>query len=138
MRKVRAYNPHAGGKKIPPASQERIRHRILAHAEKNYSGKFHKIDVRFKNQFCYIDAYREPVVFEPHNEKLFGPREQYIEALRSSPTHLVRLRFFGDEEAWSLAFYTYSNEKYEPCAFENGSWTGTPEQAFDIGSVYLD
>lgn len=53
------------------------------------------------------------------------------------PLHLCRLRYFRDEEAWSLAFYTYSHEKYEPCLFGNGSWHGTPEEAFEIGAMHL-
>jgi hypothetical protein len=36
-----------------------------------------------------------------------------------------------------LAFYTYSHERYEPCAFADGSFHGTLEDAFDIGAVYL-
>lgn len=57
--------------------------------------------------------------------------------LRHTPTHLCRLRYFGDENAWSMAFYTYSNEKYEPCYFGNGTFYGTPEEAFDVSSGYL-
>jgi hypothetical protein len=51
--------------------------------------------------------------------------------------HLCRLRYFGDENGWSLAFYTYSNERYEPCTFGDGKFHGTPERAFDIGARYL-
>jgi hypothetical protein len=36
-----------------------------------------------------------------------------------------------------MAFYTYSNEKYEPCLFNNGTFEGTPEEAFDTAAVYL-
>jgi len=36
-----------------------------------------------------------------------------------------------------MAFYTYSNEKYEPCVFINGSFHGTPEEAFETAAVYL-
>ncbi|PYO57360.1 MAG: hypothetical protein DMD83_09565 [Candidatus Rokuibacteriota bacterium] len=36
-----------------------------------------------------------------------------------------------------MAFYTYSNERYEPCTFPNGTFHGTPEEAFDVGAVYL-
>jgi hypothetical protein len=36
-----------------------------------------------------------------------------------------------------MAFYTYSNERYEPCAFPNGTFHGTPEEAFEVGAVYL-
>jgi hypothetical protein len=28
--------------------------------------------------------------------------------------------------------------KYEPSFFDSGSWTGTPEEGFEIGAVYLD
>ncbi len=50
--------------------------------------------------------------------------------------HLCRMRYFGPDD-WSLAFYTYSNEKYEPCVFHSGDWFGTPEEAFEIGATYL-
>ena len=43
-------------------------------------------------------------------------REERIAELHEIPTHLCRLRYFGDEDRWSMAFYTYSHEKYEPCA----------------------
>jgi len=36
-----------------------------------------------------------------------------------------------------MAFYTYSNEKYEPCFFNNGTFQGTPEESFDTAAVYL-
>lgn len=64
-------------------------------------------------------------------------REEYCERLRSTPVHLCRLRYLGRDDAWSMDFYTYSNERYEPCSFGNGSAIGTPEQAFAIGSAYL-
>ena len=58
--------------------------------------------------------------------------------MRSMPMHLCRLRYFGDEEAWGLAFYTHSNERYELCVFPStGSFLGTVEEAFDVGAVYL-
>jgi len=38
---------------------------------------------------------------------------------------------------WSLSFYTYSHERYEPCSYPNGEEFGTVEQAFDVGAVYL-
>jgi hypothetical protein len=54
------------------------------------------------------------------------------------PWHLFRLRYFGNQDRWSLAFYTYSHERYEACAFPDGSFEGTPEDAFDVGAVYLE
>jgi len=133
------YDPHSGGVKIPKAVQERTRFRIITYAEKNFSGKFARIDVRFRGALCYVDAYTEPYVskeFDPN--ELGETREEYIERLRSFPTHLCRLRYFGDEDRWTLAFFTYSNEKYEPSVFNNGSFHGTPEEAFETSSVYLE
>ena len=65
------------------------------------------------------------------------PLREILERLRNTPTHLCRLRYFGDENAWSLAFYTYSHNRYEPSVFDNGTFHGTPEEAFDVGAVYL-
>jgi hypothetical protein len=138
MRKIWVYDPQSGGKKIPETIKLRITQRILAHAEKNYAGKYNRIDVRFSGKFCYIDAYVEPYVPKKFNSKMFGEsREEYIKRLRDTPTHLCRLRFFGDENRWSMAFYTYSHERYEPCIFRTGDWQGTPEEALDTSSVYL-
>ena len=138
-RKMWVYDPQSGGVKIPPQVQPRIRQRILEHAEKHYAGKYSRIDVRFRRQFCYVDAYTEPYVPEDYDAKLFGQsREERIERLRNTPTHLCRLRYFSDDDRWSMAFYTYSHEAYEPCVFDNGSWHGTPEEAFDTSAVYLN
>ena len=134
MRKVWVFNPHAGGKKIPPATQDAVRKRILEHAERNYAGKYIRIDVRFKGALCYIDAYQEPCVGKDHPTACHGEtREEYVERLRNTPTHLCRLRHF-DNDRWSLAFYTYTHERYEPCIFPTGEWFGTPEEAFDVGA----
>lgn len=137
-RKVWVRDPHRGGVKIPPALHERVRRRIVAYAEKHYAGKFTRIDVRFRGALCYIDAYTEPAAPSKALLKITGEsREEYLERLRNSPTHLCRLRYFGKEESWSMAFYTYSNEKYEPSFFNNGTFFGTPEEAFQTSAVYL-
>ena len=138
MRKMWVYDPQSGGKVIPEVIKPRIIQRILAFAEKNYAGKYNRIEVRFLGKFCYIDAFSEPYVPKNFNSELFGEsREEHIERLRNTPTHLCRLRFFGVENRWSMAFYTYSHEKYEPCIFNTGNWQGTPEEAFDTSAVYL-
>jgi hypothetical protein len=138
MKKVWMKDPHSGGKKIPEAIKTIVRNRILTHAEKNYAGKYRSIDIRFKGAFVYIDAYTEPDIdlqrsFVPGGET----REQYLERLRNFPTHLCRLRYF-ELERWSVAFFTYSHEKYEPSILPSGKWIGTPEEGFDIGGVYLE
>ena len=135
--KTWVFDPQSGGKPIPASTQNLVRQRILAHAQKHYAGKFARIDVRFHGSLCYIDAYKDA---PPDSEQLAKlcrvSLEEYVEGYRNTPTHLVRLRHF-DLERWSLAFYTYSNERYEPCVYPHGSWFGTVEQAFDVGAFYL-
>jgi hypothetical protein len=137
--KMWANDPQSGGIRVPQKIQPRIRQRILDHAEKHHAGKYNRIDLRFRGQFCYIDAYIEPYVPGDYDPLLFREsREEHLERLRNTPTHLCRLRYFGEEDRWSMAFYTYSHEAYEPCVFDKGSWHGTPEEAFDTCAVYLN
>jgi hypothetical protein len=139
MTKIWVKDPHSGGVKIPEKMKEKIKNRIERYAEKNYSGKYTRIDVRFKGYFCYVDAYTEPFVPEDYDPQLFREtREQHIERLRNTPIHLCRLRYKGDEEQWTMAFYTYSHNKYEPSVFDHGGFYGTPEEAFQTSAIYLD
>lgn len=110
------YNPQAGGTKIPEWMHAEIRERILKHGKKLYPKSPSRLDIKFKGHFCYIDAY------EPGSK---------------DPMHLCRLRYFAGHNEWSMAFYTYSNERYEPCFLHNGEWCGTVEEAFETGSNYL-
>lgn len=131
-------SPHAGGSSIPPSVQQEVRLRVLAHASKNYAGRFSRIDVRFRGRFCYLDAYREPDRPPKALLRALGETEkQYCERLRASPVHLCRLRYFAGLGRWSVAFYTYSHERYEPTVFPNGELFGTPEEALDLCAVYL-
>ena len=138
MRRSWVYTPHSGGKRVSPSDQEQTRSRIFAYAEEHYAGKFTRIDVRFRGQFCYVDAYVEPYIPENYNETRYREtREGHAERLRNTPIHLCRLRYFGNKDSWSMAFFAYSSEKYEPCLFHNGRWSGTPEEAFEVSAVYL-
>ncbi len=132
------YDPHSGGVKVPEIVKERTKVRILSYAEKNYSGKYTRLDIRFRQQFCYIDAYVEPNIPDDFPPKDFPEsRDEYIARVSNTPLHLCRIRYFNDEDKWSLAFYTYSHEKYEPSVFHSGSFHGTPEEAFEVGATYL-
>jgi hypothetical protein len=132
------FNPHAGGKTIPPDVRARTERRIRAYADKRYTGKFTRLDVRFRGALCYIDAYTDPPEPSPALLKMRGEtRQQYLDRLRSLPLHLCRLRYNGREDAWTVAFYTYSHERYEPSIFPNGTFYGTPEEAFELSAVYL-
>lgn len=134
-----SFDPNSGGIKIPPSVQQDVEKRILAIAEKEFKGKYTRIDIRFRSQFCYIDAYTEPVLSEGWPpENWHESREEYAKRLRNTPTHLCRLRYFGNDE-WGFAFYTYSHEKYELSVYDDGDFFGTPERAFLISAgVYLN
>jgi len=87
------------------------------------------LGIRFHGALCYVDAYVEP---EPPSRGLLRvlgeTRQEYFERVREVPLHLCRLRYFGGRKMWSMAFYTYSNERYELCTFPNGTFYGTPEK----------
>lgn len=106
------HDPQSGGVPIPQRVQQETQKRLMEHTQKTRPEL--KLVIRFKNHFCYIDAYQ--------------PGESVV-------THLCRLRYFIN--GWSLAFYTYSHEKYEPCIFPSGEWKGTPEEGFNASVVFL-
>ena len=56
------FDPNSGGIKIPPTVQSKVKKRIQAVAENEFKGKYTRLEIRFKSQFCYIDAYTEPVL----------------------------------------------------------------------------
>jgi len=131
------FNPHAGGLKISSSKQWEVRQRIERYAASKYAGRYNRLDIRFRGALCYVDAFTEPEPPSPSLLKATGEtKEQFVERLRSVPTRLGRLRYLGGDR-WSYAFYTYSNERYEPTIFPTGDWFGTPEEAFDIGATYL-
>ena len=133
------FDPDSGGKKIPETVKRDIEQRINAVANEQFSGRYKRLDIRFRGQFCYIDAYTEPRISEnwpPPNWP--ETREEYLERMRNTPVHLCRLRCFGNDR-WGFAFYTYSNEKYELSMYPNGQFIGTPEEAFLTSAmVYLN
>ena len=134
------FDPDSGGVKIPDTVKRRTEQRIRAYAEQHFAGKYTRLDIRFRGQFCYIDAYTEPILRDGWPPDDWPEtREEYVERLRNTPTHLCRLRYFGGEERWGFAFYTYSNEKYTLAMYDDGDFFGTPEDAFRISaSLYLN
>lgn len=63
-------------------------------------------------------------------------REEHIERMRNTPIHLFRLRYYGDEDEWGLAFYSYAHNKYETSVFPNGAFFGTPELALETSAGF--
>jgi hypothetical protein len=132
-----AFNPDSGGVKIPEQKKREVKQRIERFAAENYAGQYTRLDIRFRGQFCYVDAYTEPDVSDGWAPDDWPEtREDMIERLRSTPIHLCRLRYFGGDN-WGFAFYAYSSEKYELAVFPNGSFRGKPEEAFAASSIYL-
>ncbi|MGA2590370.1 MAG: hypothetical protein ABSH32_10675 [Bryobacteraceae bacterium] len=134
---VWAHRRSAGAKGIPPAVQARTERRILDYAAEHYAGRFTRIDVRFRGAICYIDAYTEPGVPDGYRPPAGKTREEWLQHLRDTPHHLCRIRYFGNEDRWSFAFYTYAHEKYEPSFLLSGANQGAPEEAFATSALFL-
>jgi hypothetical protein len=132
------FDPNSGGVRIKENVKRRLEKRIIRYAESNLAGRYTRLDIRFRAQFCYVDAYTEP---EPPdndwNSRGFQEtREEYLERQRNIPYHLFRLRYFGDEERWGLAFYSYAHNKYELSVFPSGEFFGTPEIALQTAADF--
>ena len=55
-KKVWGFDPHSGGEKIPDTIKDSVRKRIEDFAAEHYQGLYAHLDIRFKGQFCYVDA----------------------------------------------------------------------------------
>jgi hypothetical protein len=110
------YNPQSGGCKIQEKHHEKFRHQAEVFSKTRPWSSTYQIILRFKSQFCYLDALKKGEV---------------------SAFPIGRLRYFRDN-VWSLAFYAYSSEAYEPCLFNSGEWEGTLEEGISACEVYLD
>lgn len=109
------YNPHTGGNKIPPLEHDRIRKEAIDFAQTRQWSNHTSLVLRFRGQFCYIDT------------------------LKSDEEHqmpLCRLRYVSGK-LWSLALYTYSNERYEACILNDGKHTGTLAQAILVCEPFI-
>ena len=131
------FDPDSGGTRIPDPVKHRVEERIRRYAEQHFADRYTRLDIRFRGQFCYVDAYAEPEPLGPNWPPPDWPetREELQERLRNTPKHLCRLRYFGDEEHWGFAFYTYSNDRYELSMFPSGEFLGPPEEAFGVSAA---
>ncbi len=131
------FDPDSGGVKIKEAVKKRTEKRIRDYAEAHLAGRHTRLEVRFRAQFCYVDAYTEPEPPGPNWPPPDWPesREEYLERLRNTPVHLFRLRYF-DDERWGLAFYSYANNKYELSVFPTGEFFGIPEVALQTAADF--
>ena len=77
----------------------------------------------------------------PRDRHSLPGRCAYVDALPvldgepdEAPIHLCRLGYLGQAERWQFAFYKYSGDSYEPSCLPSGSFTGSPEEAFDCAA----
>ncbi len=108
------YDPQSGGVKIPPQSRPVIVSQAEAYARTRPWWVKFQIKLRFKGQFCYLDACEAGEM----------------------PFPIGRLRYFNQNE-WSLAFYAYSSMSYQPCVFNSGKMLGTIEEGIAACEMYL-
>lgn len=109
------YDPHSGGVKIPPKIYEEICKQVESFARTYPWYPKTQLKVRFKSQLCYIDTIEEG------DDRLLP---------------LCRLRHFNLDD-WSLALFTYSNDKYQPCVLHSGKQTGTIKAALEICEPFI-
>ncbi len=103
------FDPQSGGNNIPVDLYDKFRTQVEVFSHGRGWFPRCRLSLKFKGKFCYLDVTAEG---------------------ETSPSPLARLRYFRDNE-WSLAFYTWSNERYSPCVFYDGKWQGSIEQAVE-------
>ena len=108
------YDPHSGGTKIPIELYDKIYKDVESFARTRAWYPRIQLKPRFKGQFCYIDTVEEG------DGRLFP---------------LCRLRHMS--RGWSMALFTYSNERYEPCIFPTGKWEGSIEEALAVCEPFI-
>lgn len=128
-KRVWQFDPSSGGRPVPDAVRRATKAAILDHGQRHFTGRYRELDVRFKAQLCYVGAYVEPE--EPVDAG--GTRGGYLERIRSSELKLCRLRFFAPDR-WSLAIYSYAQERYETSVFADGGFIGRPQDGFDLAA----
>lgn len=127
-------NPHSGGRPVPEIMSATTRAAVIDHAEQHFAGRYREIDVRFRAQFCYVDAHLEPGA-PPAGPATLGPTPPDPD--RADVMELCRLRFF-DRDRWSLALFSYAHEGYDPAVFGDGEFFGPAVDGFDLAAnLYL-
>lgn len=134
-KRVWQFNPSSGGRPVPDAVRRATKAAILAHGQQHFTGRYRELDVRFKAQFCYVDAHvgQEEPVADEESVDAGGTRGEHLERVRSSELKLCRLRFFAPDR-WSLAIYSYAQERYEASVFADGLFVGRPQDGFDLAA----
>lgn len=99
------FDPDRGGVKISEAVKRHTEESLRRYAESRFAGRYTLLDIRFRGQFCCIDAYKEP---EPP-----GPNWPPADCLESREAYEVGFA------ASNLDFHSYGGygEAYPPFSF---------------------
>lgn len=117
---------------IPESARRTLQSRIKSHARTAWNERCARVQVRFRGNYAYIDAYETDPWILP------GTTEEEKERIRETPVKLCRLGWTGNPESWAFAFYKYSDDSYELSITLDGSFSGTPEVCFDTAAqAYL-
>jgi hypothetical protein len=54
MARAWTLNSQTGGVPTPDVAKEETKRRLLTHAEKDYAGRYARLDIRFKGALCYV------------------------------------------------------------------------------------
>ena len=108
------YDPHSGGIKISPRHHQEISRQITSYEQTRSWYPKIKLKTRISGQFCYILTVED-------NKK---------------PMPLCRLRHFVLER-WSLAVFTYSNDRYTPVNLNGEKDQGTIAEALNIAESFI-
>lgn len=99
------------------ATRDATAQRIIAHAQRGWPQPGEPV-ISFRGQFCYV--------------ALPGPRRPRWRR-PALPSPVLRLRYQGHIDRWTIGIYLYSSETYTeaelPASF--GPRTGTPEEGID-------
>jgi hypothetical protein len=58
-RKTWVWDPDSGGVKIPESVKRRTEARLRRYAEEHFAGRYTRLEIRFRGQFCYITYSNE-------------------------------------------------------------------------------
>lgn len=107
-KKVWCFDPHSGGTRIPKEMHSKIIKDVHDFEKTRAWYPRIRLDIRFKSQFCYINTIEKEENLSP----------------------LLRLRYFNTD--WSIGFFSWASERYEPCVFQSGEWLGSIEDAIKL------
>jgi len=112
--------------------RQTLKDRLETHACTAWGERCVGVDVRFRARYAYVDIFDGDLWFMP------GPTKDEKEQIRQTSVKMCWLGWTSDMELWDLAFYRYSDSRYQPSIDFDGLGRSAPEACFDCAvQVYL-